>query len=101
MKEILETRAHKDLGVAYIGEQLIYFANIFINDGNMVRSADDLPPLIGQSRSFLEAMEQVSRLAALDRPVLVIGERGTGKELVAARLHYLSARWNQIGRAHV
>lgn len=57
MKEILETRAHKDLGVAYIGEQLIYFANIFINDGNMVRSADDLPPLIGQSRSFLEAME--------------------------------------------
>ncbi len=95
MKEILETRAHKDLRVAYIGEQLIYFANIFINDGNMVRSADDLPPLIGQSRSFLEAMEQVSRLAALDRPVLVIGERGTGKELVAARLHYLSARWNR------
>jgi psp operon transcriptional activator len=40
-------------------------------------------------------MEQVSRLASLDRPVLVIGERGTGKELVAARLHYLSPRWNR------
>jgi psp operon transcriptional activator len=60
-----------------------------------VRSTDDLPPLIGQSRPFLEVMEQVSRLASLDRPVLVIGERGTGKELVAARLHYLSARWNR------
>jgi psp operon transcriptional activator len=60
-----------------------------------VRTADDLPPLIGQSRPFLEVMEQVSRLAALDRPVLVIGERGTGKELVAARLHYLSPRWNR------
>ncbi|MGZ9159043.1 MAG: phage shock protein operon transcriptional activator [Nitrospira sp.] len=60
-----------------------------------VRSADDLPPLIGQSRPFLEMMEQVSRLAALDRPVLVIGERGTGKELVAARVHYLSSRWNR------
>ena len=40
-------------------------------------------------------MEQVSRLASLDRPALVIGERGTGKELVAARLHYLSPRWNR------
>jgi psp operon transcriptional activator len=40
-------------------------------------------------------MEQVSRIAPLDRPVLVIGERGTGKELIAARLHYLSARWDR------
>ncbi|HSK40704.1 MAG TPA: phage shock protein operon transcriptional activator [Arenibaculum sp.] len=38
-------------------------------------------------------LEQVSRLAPLDKPVLVIGERGTGKELVAARIHYLSRRW--------
>ncbi|MDR8459109.1 phage shock protein operon transcriptional activator, partial [Acinetobacter baumannii] len=28
-----------------------------------------------------------------DKPVLVIGERGTGKELIANRLHYLSSRW--------
>ncbi|TVR95394.1 MAG: phage shock protein operon transcriptional activator [Rhodospirillales bacterium] len=55
----------------------------------------DLPPLIGQSRPFLAVMEEVSRLAAVDRPVLVVGERGTGKELVAARLHYLSSRWNR------
>jgi psp operon transcriptional activator len=40
-------------------------------------------------------LEQVSRLAPLDRPALIIGERGTGKELVAARLHYLSPRWGQ------
>jgi psp operon transcriptional activator len=60
-----------------------------------IRFTDDLPPLLGQSRPFLEMMEQVSRLASLDRPVLVIGERGTGKELVAARLHYLSNRWNR------
>lgn len=58
-------------------------------------AAPELPPLLGQSRVFLEAMEHVSRLAPLDRPVLVIGERGTGKELVAARLHYLSTRWNR------
>ncbi len=54
----------------------------------------DLPAPIGQSRSFLELLEHVSRVAPLDRPVLVVGERGTGKELVAERLHYLSARWD-------
>ncbi len=49
--------------------------------------------LLGEANSFLEVLEQVSRLAPLDKPVLVIGERGTGKELIANRLHYLSARW--------
>ena len=34
--------------------------------------------LLGEANSFLEVLEQVSRLAPLDKPVLVIGERGTG-----------------------
>ncbi len=49
--------------------------------------------LLGEANSFIEVLEQVSRLAPLDKPVLVIGERGTGKELIANRLHYLSTRW--------
>lgn len=48
---------------------------------------------IGQSIAFLDAVERASRAAALNRPVLVVGERGTGKELVAERLHRLSPRW--------
>lgn len=51
-------------------------------------------PVIGQSTAFLDALERASRAAPLDRPVLVIGERGTGKELVAERLHRLSGRWS-------
>lgn len=50
--------------------------------------------LVGQSTAFLDAIERASRAAALTRPVLVIGERGTGKELVAERLHHLSPRWD-------
>jgi psp operon transcriptional activator len=50
--------------------------------------------MIGNSLTLTEALEQVSRLAPINRPVLVIGERGTGKELVAERLHYLSPRWD-------
>jgi len=52
-------------------------------------------PLIGESPAFLNMLEQVSRAALLNRPVLVVGERGTGKELIAERLHYLSSRWDQ------
>ncbi len=49
--------------------------------------------LVGESPAFLDVMELASRAASLNRPVLVIGERGTGKELVAERLHRLSNRW--------
>jgi psp operon transcriptional activator len=48
---------------------------------------------VGQSGVFLDSIERTSRAAALNRPVLVIGERGTGKELVAERVHRLSPRW--------
>ncbi len=48
---------------------------------------------LGQSEPFLEFQERLSRVAPVSRPVLLIGERGTGKELAAARLHYLSNRW--------
>jgi len=48
---------------------------------------------VGQSLAFLDAVERASRAAPLNRPVLVIGERGTGKELIAERLHHLSQRW--------
>jgi psp operon transcriptional activator len=50
---------------------------------------------IGQSGPFLDAVERTSRAAPLRRPVLIIGERGTGKELIAERLHQLSRRWSE------
>jgi psp operon transcriptional activator len=48
---------------------------------------------LGQSEVFLEFQERLSRVAPVNRPVLLIGERGTGKELAASRLHFLSRRW--------
>jgi psp operon transcriptional activator len=50
---------------------------------------------IGQSSAFLDAVERASRAARMRRPVLVVGERGTGKELIAERLHRLSPRWGE------
>ena len=51
--------------------------------------------IIGESSSLAEALSHVSLLAPIDRPVLICGERGSGKELIAERLHYLSARWDR------
>ena len=52
--------------------------------------------LIGEAPVFLEVLERVSEVARLDKPVLIVGERGTGKELIASRLHYLSSRWESV-----
>ena len=54
----------------------------------------NLPAPLGESSVFLSHLDQLSRVAPLDRPVLIIGERGTGKELSAARVHFLSRRWS-------
>jgi len=52
-----------------------------------------IPEALGESENFLEFRERLSRVAPIDRPVLIIGERGTGKELAASTLHFLSKRW--------
>jgi len=54
----------------------------------------DVFEALGQSDSFLDFQEQLSKVAQVERPVLIIGERGTGKELAATRVHFLSRRWD-------
>ena len=49
---------------------------------------------LGESEVFLDFQHLLRQAARVDRPVMLIGERGSGKELAASRLHYLSSRWN-------
>jgi DNA-binding NtrC family response regulator len=51
-----------------------------------------LQGMIGSAPAYLEALEQLARFAAVDLPILIAGETGTGKELAARTIHYLSAR---------
>ena len=68
----------------------------------MNADAEDIPSQVpvqvgealGHSEAFLDFQDRLSKVAPVDRPVLLIGERGTGKELAASRLHYLSKRWD-------
>ena len=69
-----------------------------IQDDRDARAASEAPHVgrteaIGQSEIFLEFQERLSRIARVNRPALLVGERGSGKELAVSRLHYLSPRW--------
>ncbi|UCH23974.1 MAG: phage shock protein operon transcriptional activator [Deltaproteobacteria bacterium] len=56
-------------------------------------TAVEMVEALGQSEAFWAFQERLSRVSPVNRPVLLVGERGTGKELAATRLHYLSTRW--------
>lgn len=56
---------------------------------------NQLKDAIGESTEFLDFQQSLSRVAKVERPVLLIGERGSGKELAASRIHYLSNRWDK------
>ena len=65
----------------------------FPTSGGPAGSPDLRVDALGKSDVFLDFQQRLARTAKVQRPVLLIGERGTGKELAAARLHFLSRRW--------
>ena len=52
----------------------------------------DVPEIVGNSPALTDMLTQVRRVASFDAHVLILGETGTGKELVARALHRLSPR---------
>jgi DNA-binding NtrC family response regulator len=57
--------------------------------------ADETPALVGETPAMLEVFKLIGRLATLDVPSLVVGERGTGKRSIVEAIHENSARRNQ------
>jgi psp operon transcriptional activator len=69
------------------------FSSIVPQKKLSIGSSSNPGEALGHSQAFLEFQDQLSQVAPVNRPVLIIGERGVGKELAAIRLHYLSTRW--------
>jgi transcriptional regulator with PAS, ATPase and Fis domain len=59
-----------------------------------------MPELLGESAAWRDVLAALPRVAESDLPVLVLGETGTGKELVARAIHVLSARRRRAFVAH-
>jgi DNA-binding NtrC family response regulator len=64
-------------------------------DAAGLTNAELAPRLVGQTPAMREVYKTIGRLAAIDVPALVVGEHGTGKELVIATIHENSARREQ------
>lgn len=55
----------------------------------------DKPPVVAKSAAMLNALEVVNVVAPTTATVLISGETGVGKEVIARRIHALSERWNR------
>ena len=62
------------------------------NDAEETGEPEGVPEMLGTSRMMREIFKQIGRLAATDATVLIGGDSGTGKELVARAIHNQSAR---------
>ncbi|MCP4570058.1 MAG: sigma-54-dependent Fis family transcriptional regulator [FCB group bacterium] len=73
-------------------KQALRFSNTVKREGKLVGHILDKYRIIGRSQAVVRLQEMISKAAASDSTVLITGETGTGKELVARHLHYLSLR---------
>ena len=73
-------------------ENALAWADLRGEVGRLRRQAGDDSPLLGESRAAVAMKQQVDRLAGIPSPVLILGESGSGKELVARRLHAQGGR---------
>ena len=56
---------------------------------------ENIPCFVGESNAIQDVMHFVDKVAkAVDTPVLILGETGTGKELIASAIHYKSPNFN-------
>jgi DNA-binding NtrC family response regulator len=60
-----------------------------------VREKDYFSEIIGADPKMTEVFETIRTVAPTDAPILIKGETGTGKELVAKAIHSLSSRWDR------
>ena len=64
--------------------------NVYLQEE--IKSVHNFDEIVGQSPALLEALDKVSRVAKTDASVLITGETGTGKELIARAIHSASRR---------
>src|SRR5579862_6746578 len=68
--------------------------NLYLEDE--LRTETDFRDIIGSSRALKRVLKQIETVAPTDSTVLILGETGTGKELIARAIHNLSSRRDQI-----
>ncbi|MBN1433112.1 sigma-54-dependent Fis family transcriptional regulator [Candidatus Fermentibacterales bacterium] len=73
-----------------LGEREMQKENLILR--RQVRKSFDFREITGRSKSLMDLLDKVRRVATTDSTVLITGESGTGKELIAKAIHYNSHR---------
>jgi Nif-specific regulatory protein len=73
-------------------QNVVDYGRLVAENQQLRQAAEGQVELIGDSPAMQKLRETVAKMAPTSHPVLVLGERGTGKELVARALHRLSGR---------
>ncbi|MBE7517047.1 MAG: sigma-54-dependent Fis family transcriptional regulator [Chloracidobacterium sp.] len=79
------------LVTAAFGKQQLKIDNQRLR-AQIARSAQSLPDIVAESQQMKEVLRLIKRVAPSDTSVLITGESGVGKELVAQAIHRLSRR---------
>ena len=75
-------------------EQTLRQENVQLKEVLKSEFAED--PILGESPAMQKVFEQVEQVASTDSTVLITGETGTGKEMIACVIHALSSRKNKV-----
>jgi formate hydrogenlyase transcriptional activator len=84
--------SHFSSPMAHRGELPPYSNLLEQNGDNLIRSRADYGEIIGNSPALIEVLRNAEAVAPTDSTVLVLGETGTGKELIARAIHNRSPR---------
>jgi two-component system response regulator HydG len=80
------------LAKPFCGEELRNAINQAIEGGAELRSETSFSEIVGKSTALRQVLREVNLVAPSDASVLILGETGTGKELIAAAIHQRSRR---------
>jgi len=75
-------------------EQTLRQENVQLKE--VLKSEFGEDPILGESPAMQKVFEQVEQVASTDSTVLITGETGTGKEMIACVIHALSSRKNKV-----
>ena len=89
---IISALAAANLHTSLLMEKLESQSGVFTNNNSIDSFINEPNEMIGQSQSIIELQAQIKAVADTELSVLVTGETGVGKELVAASLHKQSIR---------
>lgn len=92
-KKLAETALQGALSELNLLKNRLQAENVYLQEE--IRLSNNFDEIIGKNKGVRKALRRVEQVAATDSTVLVLGETGTGKELIARAVHDLSQRKNR------